>query len=225
MDCRILRHLTLKANGRLGCDDSSGYGIDLGGVALEPGWSLRATLNGGPYGHVRQSFREGRLPWPGTCEGCDLLSTGAHPNDTLDRRLELLVEPTLACSLHCACCLRKQIIAGGRDTNSMDPEVFRRFFQACIDERIAVDEVHYIGWGEPLMHGDFRALFGIAKQAAPTAQQMVTTAGNVDFRSTVGNAALDRLIVSCDGSAQAPYQQYRRGGDFETVLQLSLIHI
>ena len=219
MDCRILRHVTLKANGKLGCDDSIGYGIDLGEVALRPEWRLRNVFDSGPYRHVRDAFQAGRLPWPGTCEGCDLLSAGAPPQDTLARRLELLVEPTLACSLHCACCVRKQIIKGGRDTNSMDPAILRRFMQACVDEGIAVDQVHYIGWGEPLMHGDFRALFDIAKQAAPAAQQMVTTAGNVDFRSTVGDAPLDRLIVSCDGSAQAPYQQYRRGGDFDVVLQ------
>jgi hypothetical protein len=33
MDCRILRQITLTADGHLGCDDSVGYKIDLGHVS------------------------------------------------------------------------------------------------------------------------------------------------------------------------------------------------
>jgi molybdenum cofactor biosynthesis enzyme MoaA len=219
MDCRILRHVTLKADGHLGCDDSVGYGIDLGRVSLAARWRLRDVLEGPVYRHVRSSFLAGRVPWPGVCEGCDLLSGGAEPNDTLDRHLELLVEPTLACSLHCACCLRRQIIAGGRSTDALDPALLERLVVSCRDDGIVVDNVHYIGWGEPLMHGDFRRLFEIVKDAAPDADQMVTTAANVDFCSTVGNAALDRLVVSCDGANAAAYARYRRGGDFDTAVR------
>lgn len=219
MDCRILRHATLKADGHLGCDDSVGYGINLGHVSMAPGWRLRDVLEGPVYSHVRSAFRDGRVPWPGTCEGCDLFSAGAEPNDTLARRIELLVEPTLACNIACACCLRKQIVAKGRSTTGLDPAILARFVESARTDGITIDQVHYIGWGEPLMHGDFRALFDIVKNGAPEANQMVTTAGNVDFRSTVGDAALDRLIVSCDGSRQEPYGRYRRGGDLETVIR------
>lgn len=219
MDCRILRHVTLKSDGHLGCDDSVGYGINLGHVSMAPGWRLRDVLNGPIYTHVRNSFKENRAPWPGVCEGCDLLSSGAIPKDTLNERLELLVEPTLACTLSCACCLRRQIISKGRNTSSLDPAVLRRFLESCRSDSIAVDQVHYIGWGEPLMHGEFRELFDTVKSLAPFATQMVTTAGNVDFKSTVGNAPLDRLIVSCDGSRQVAYERYRRGGDFDTVIK------
>ena len=48
---------------------------------------------------------------------------------------------------------------------------------------------------------------------------MVTTTGNVDFRSTVGTAELDRLIVSCDGTTQESYSRYRHGGNFDTVVR------
>ena len=219
MDCRILRHVTLKADGHLGCDDSVGYGINLGHVSMASGWRLRDTLEGPVYRHVRSSFQAGRLPWPGTCEGCDLFSAGAEPNDTLDRRIELLVEPTLACNIACACCLRKQIIAKGRHTTSLDPAILERFIESARTDGITIDQVHYIGWGEPLMHGDFRSLFDVVKNGAPLANQMVTTAGNVDFRSTVGDAAVDRLIVSCDGARQEAYGRYRRGGDLETVIR------
>jgi hypothetical protein len=124
MDCRILRHVTLKANGHLGCDDSVGYGIDLGQVSLSPGWRIRDVLNGPIYQHVRSSFEAGKVPWPGVCEGCDLFSSSSRPLDTLGSRLEILVEPTLACNISCACCMRKQIISKGRSTTSLDPAIF-----------------------------------------------------------------------------------------------------
>jgi hypothetical protein len=209
----------LKSDGHICCDDSVGYGINLGHVSLAPGWRLRDVFNGPIYRHVRSSFKSGRVPWPGVCEGCDLFSDGAQPVDTLGRRIELFVEPTLACNISCACCLRKQIISKGRNTHSLDPAILSRFISSCRSENIAVDQVHYIGWGEPLLHGDFRALFDIVKEGAPSASQIVTTAGNVDFGSTVGDAALDRLVVSCDGSRQEAYERYRRGGDFETVVR------
>src|SRR5277367_2100225 len=146
MDCRILRQVTLKADGHLGCDDSVGYGINLGHVSLTPGWRLRDVLNGPVYTHVRASFKEGRVPWPGVCEGCDLFSSGAHPVDSLGRRIDLLVEPTLACNISCACCLRKQIISKGRNTSSLDPAILKQFIESCRFDNIAIDQVHYIGW-------------------------------------------------------------------------------
>jgi hypothetical protein len=219
MDCRILRHVTLKADGHLGCDDSIGYGINLGHVSLSPGWRLRDIFRGAIYRHVRSSFQAGHVPWPGTCESCDLLSDGAQPNDTLDTRIELLVEPTLACNITCACCLRRQIISKGRSTDSMDPAILDRFVNGCAVEGITIDQAHYIGWGEPLMHDDFQALYRIVKEQFPLATQMVTTAANVDFRSAVGDSALDRLVVSADGSRQEAYEKYRGGGDFKAVVK------
>ncbi len=146
MDCRILRQVTLKSDGHLGCDDSVGYGIDLGRVAPGGGWRLRDVLNGPVYSHVREVFRDGRVPWPGTCEGCDLLADGRAAEDTLDRHIDLLVEPTLACTLGCACCLRKSILRKGRTEDAMDPEVLRQFVGACVREGIALGEVNSIGW-------------------------------------------------------------------------------
>lgn len=219
MDCRILRHVTLKSDGHLGCDDSIGYNINLGHVSLDPGWKLKNVLNGPIYSHIRSSFRDGRVPWPGKCEGCDLFSEGANPQDTLNSRIELLVEPTLGCNIVCACCLRKQIIAQGRNTGSLDPAILDRFVSSCSEDKILIDQVHYIGWGEPLLHKNWRHLYDVVERHAPKATQVVTTSGNVDFDTTVGDAALDRLVVSCDGSKQEAYEQYRRQGDLTTVIK------
>ena len=62
-------------------------------------------------------------------------------------------------------------------------------------------------------------MFEVAKTGAPTANQIVTTTGNVDFCFTVGDAPLDRLVVSCDGPRQDVYERYRIGGNLETVIK------
>jgi hypothetical protein len=219
MDCRILRQITLKADGHLGCDDSVGYSIDLGHVSTNRGWKLRNILNGPIYSHIRRSFAEGKVPWPGTCERCDLFSDTTRPNDTLNHRIDLLIEPTLACELTCACCIRKSVIAKGRSTDSLDISTLDRLLVSCASDNIAVGELHYIGQGEPLMHDNFHGLFDVAKARAPGATQVVTTTGNVDFRSTVGDSSLDRLVVSCDGPRQDVYQRYRKGGHLEAVFK------
>lgn len=115
--------------------------------------------------------------------------------------------------------MRRQILSTGRTTDPLGPAIFRHLLESAHSEGITVDQIHYIGCGEPLQHGDFHTLFDIAKSTFPLANQLVTTAGNVDFRTAVGNIELDRIIVSCDGVNQRSYSRYRRGGDFETVLR------
>lgn len=218
MDCRILRQLTLKADGHLGCDDSAGYEIDLGQVVDSDGWRLRRVLDGPVYRHVRQSFARGVLPWPDVCTRCDLLSDGAPPADTLSRRLDLLIEPTLACELSCACCARHRVLSHGRDTGDLSPALVERLVRAAARERIALGQVNYAGQGEPLAHGRFPALVDPVKAHAPFASTIVTTTGNVDFRAQVGGAPLDQIVVSCDGATADSYGRYRRGGQFRRVL-------
>ena len=89
--------------------------------------------------------------------------------------------------------------------------------KACTSETLELQQVHYIGWGEPLLHPQFGALVDIVKSDFPAALQMATTAGNVCFEAAVGAAPLDNLIVSCDGARQESYEKYRRGGNFADV--------
>ncbi|SES38192.1 radical SAM protein [Rhizobium sp. NFR03] len=221
MDCRILRQITLKADGHLACDDSAGYGIDLGLVRAGGKWKLRDILDGPIYSHVRSSFQQGRPPWPTVCQGCDLLALGAAPNDILSHSFDLLVEPTLACELSCACCIRKSIIGKGRTEDGLDVEVFRRFIKSAALEKYRMNQVHYIGWGEPLLHPRFRELVDIAYESFPTTIQMATTTGNVDFRTSVGDGRFDHIVLSCDGTTPESYERYRKGGNFDVAMKFA----
>jgi hypothetical protein len=120
MDCRVLRHLMLKSDGNLACDDSAGYQINITQVSTLPIWDFKSVLTSPIYAHIRRSFAQGQVPWPGVCENCDLFSPAAAPTDSLDTRISLQIEPTLACALKCPSCNRT------RETRLRDPDRYDR---------------------------------------------------------------------------------------------------
>lgn len=220
MDCRILRMLTLKSNGQLVCDDSSGYGIVLGEVSLGIGWNILNVINGPIYAHVRRSFAEGRPPWPNVCERCHTFSDGGRPIDTLGSRIRLMVEPTLSCNLGCPSCMRKR--EGKRRTGSwdLDPDILEALVRSCAKNDIEIEEVHYLGWGEPLLYEDLGRLTKLVRKWHPHCVQELTTSGSVDDPSVLTDVDLDKLTISCDGVRQESYVQYRRGGEIGKVFRL-----
>jgi molybdenum cofactor biosynthesis enzyme MoaA len=219
MDCRILRSLTLKSDGHLCCDDSSGYGLHLGEVSAKPSWSLREVLQGPVWTHIRNSFRQGKVPWPGTCEGCDLLSPGAPPTDTFDTTIEVRIEPTLSCELRCPCCTRQHEAKRRMGSWFLDPKIFENLLKNCIRHGIDVSRIVYLGLGEPLEHPNFAELCNLATKITPNAIQELGTNGNPPFLETVRDSRLDRIIVAGDGVRQSSYEKYRIRGSVSCALQ------
>lgn len=220
MDCRILRMLTLKSNGHLVCDDSSGYGIVLGEVSTGIGWNILKVINGPVYAHVRRSFAEGRAPWPGVCERCHTFSDGGIPQDTLGHRIRLMIEPTLSCQLGCPSCQRKR--EGKQRTGEwdLDPAILEALLRSCAKNGIDLEEAHYLGWGEPLLYEGLGDLTRLVRQWHPYCVQEATTSGSIDDPSVLDDVDLDKLTVSCDGVRQESYVTYRRGGEIGKVFKL-----
>jgi organic radical activating enzyme len=219
MDCRILRSLTLKSDGHLACDDSSGYRIHLGEVSTRQAWNIKSVFEAPVWKHVRQSFADGHVPWPGACEHCDLLSPGAGPVDTLATSVEVRIEPTLACELRCPGCERMKEVVRREGEWHLNPALFERLLSSLLSFGIEVPRIVYLGLGEPLEHPDFGGLVRMASKIVPSAQQEVTTNGNQGYIESIGDAKLDRIIVSCDGLYQASYAKYRINGQVEKALQ------
>jgi hypothetical protein len=217
MDCRILRQMMVKADGNVVCDDSNGYFINLGQVSDAPGWSVSQILTGGVYAHVRRSFSEDRVPWPGICETCDLFSKNGIARDTLAHRMRIMVEPTLHCRLACPTCKRGQESRRRGGSWNLSPDLFAALLKSCAKENILVEEVQYLGWGEPLLHAEFAELTRVARALAPAAVQEVTTTGNIEWHDGLAEISLDRIVVSCDGVRQDSYGKFRRNGDLAAV--------
>lgn len=219
MHCRVLNGITLRSDGRITCDDSLGYHLQLGEAIAGRDWKIRELTRGPIYAHIRQAFAGGTLPWRGTCENCDVLSPELPVNDTLDQSITLRIEPTLQCRLNCFSCKRKQAIRRRNDDWNLRPEVLESLIRACVADALSIEKVVFLGWGDPLEHPHFAALVEIIRHSYPQARIELTTHGNVDYRATLAGTRIDELVVSVDGARQATYEKYRRGGDFKSAVR------
>lgn len=220
MDCRILRLITLKSNGHIVCDDSSGYGIILGEVSPAPNWNIRQVIEGPVYRHVRRSFQEERPPWPGICETCHTFSPGGIANDTLDSRIRVMVEPTLACNLRCPSCMRVREGKTRSGDWDLDPKIFETFLRSCAKNDIAIEEIQYLGWGEPLLYSEIGTLTRLVRKWHPDCLQEITTSGSIPDPTVMDRVDIDKLTISCDGARPESYVKYRRSGDLDQVFAL-----
>lgn len=126
------------------------------------------------------------------------------------------IEPTTACNLGCPECPSglKQFT---RETGNIDED---------LNEKI-IKELHKTLWyinfyfqGEPFIHPQF---LGLVKKAHEH-KIYTATSTNAHFISpkvadNVIKSGLDRMIISIDGTTQEVYEQYRKRGSLEKVLE------
>lgn len=126
------------------------------------------------------------------------------------------IEPTTACNLRCPEC-PSGLRAFSRPTGNLRSDFFRK----TVDE--LAPKLLYLTFyfqGEPYIHPEFLDMVNYAHRR----RIYTTTSTNGHFlndanaRRTV-ESGLDRLIISVDGATQEVYQQYRKAGNLEAVLQ------
>jgi radical SAM protein with 4Fe4S-binding SPASM domain len=130
--------------------------------------------------------------------------------------LTISFEPTTACNLRCPEC-PSGLRAFSRPTGNLKAD----FFRQTIDE-LHPDLIYLIFYfqGEPYINPNFLDMVAYARQR----RLYTITSTNGHFlndenaRRTV-ESGLDRLIISVDGTTQETYQQYRKAGQLEVVLQ------
>jgi radical SAM protein with 4Fe4S-binding SPASM domain len=125
------------------------------------------------------------------------------------------IEPTTACNLRCPEC-PSGLRAFTRPTGSLKAD----FFRQVIDElgRDATFLIFYFQ-GEPYLNPRFLEMTRYAAQRG--LYTITSTNGHFlddDKAEATVRSGLDRLIISLDGVTQEVYEQYRRGGRLETVL-------
>lgn len=130
--------------------------------------------------------------------------------------LAIAIEPTTACNLGCPECPSglKQFT---RPTGNLKEE----FYKKVIDQ--VWRETFYLTFyfqGEPYINPNFLDMVKYANQR----KMYTTTSTNAHFlteenaKKTV-ESGLDRLIISVDGTTQETYENYRKGGKLEKVLE------
>ncbi|MBE0565481.1 MAG: radical SAM protein [Krumholzibacteria bacterium] len=124
----------------------------------------------------------------------------------------MMVEPTNACDLACPLCpvgARTMTRARG----FLDPDAYR----GLLDEvRTHVRRILMIFAGEPLLHPRIGEL--IAATNAAGIHCGVGTHGNLDRMQEIVDAGVDAVLFALDGTTQATYGVYRRGGSLDTAL-------
>jgi len=126
------------------------------------------------------------------------------------------VEPTTACNLRCPECpsgLRQFT----RQTGNLKPDFFRSIIRELGDR---LTYLIFYFQGEPYINPDFLDMVGHASDRG--LYTITSTNGHflndANARRTV-TSGLDRLIISVDGTTQEVYEQYRKEGKLEVVLQ------
>lgn len=129
------------------------------------------------------------------------------------RPAKVYVEPTNACNLACATCVR----------HSWDePEGFMSWptFEAVVDGLGAGGTVAFMGLGEPLLHPRFLDMVRLAKERG-LRTEVTTNALLLDDVMATGllGAGLGQLVVSIDGANAEAFGRVRSGASLERVIE------
>src|SRR5687768_11502038 len=125
-------------------------------------------------------------------------------------------EPTTSCNLRCPEC-PSGLRSFTRPTGMLEDN----FFKSTIDQ-LSQDLLYLVFYfqGEPYLNPDFLKMVAYASSKGI----YTATSTNAHYlndenaRKTV-ESGLDRLIISIDGTTQDIYQQYRRGGKLDKVIE------
>ncbi len=126
------------------------------------------------------------------------------------------VEPTTQCNLKCPQCFTTDK-GFTRPKGMLDSETFEKILQQASPFAFYLNLYFQ---GEPFLNKDLGSFIGQAKQAkfyvAISTNAHYLSADNIN---AVIDSGLDKIIVSLDGTDAETYQQYRKGGDFDKVIE------
>jgi len=129
----------------------------------------------------------------------------------------IIIDVTNICNLQCPLCY-----TGSGKSNRAKGTMTYELFQNIIDQ-VADYALHVCmyNWGEPLLVSNINDYIAYAKskKISVTISTNLNKKINEEYAKTIIASGLDRLIISCDGCDQSTYEQYRRGGDYERVLE------
>lgn len=130
--------------------------------------------------------------------------------------ITLSIEPTTACNLRCPECP-----SGLRNFTRPTGNLKQDFFRKVIDEMSQqLVYLYFYFQGEPYINPDFLDMVAYAHHKG--IYTVSSTNGHFlnreNARKTIASG-LDRLIISLDGTTQEVYEQYRKAGQLDKVLQ------
>lgn len=144
------------------------------------------------------------------------ISNLVHNNLHKGKAFSVSIEPTTSCNLSCSECPSGNK-AFSRPTGKIDKEFFFSTIEQLKNHLVYLTLYFQ---GEPFLHPDF---FEMVKYARKN-NIYVATSTNAHFLTEKNaeltvKSGLNRLVISLDGIDNETYKTYRKGGNFNTVLQ------
>jgi radical SAM protein with 4Fe4S-binding SPASM domain len=130
--------------------------------------------------------------------------------------ISISFEPTTSCNLRCPEC-PSGLRSFTRPRGMLDQALFRRVIDQLAP---TLSYLTFYFQGEPFLHPQFLEMVQYASQKGIyTATSTNAHYLQEDTAKATVTSALDRLIISIDGTSQGAYQSYRVGGSLEKVLE------
>lgn len=132
------------------------------------------------------------------------------------RPITVSIEPTTACNLRCPEC-PSGLRSFTRPTGTLKQDFYRKVVDEMGEKMVYL---YFYFQGEPYINPEFLDMVAYANQKG--IYTVTSTNGHFlneeNARKTI-TSGLDRLIISIDGTTQEVYEQYRKAGNLDNVLQ------
>ena len=132
--------------------------------------------------------------------------------------LKLTLEPINVCNLHCPACYTGDGQTS-RERKAMPPELYKRLLDELGD---TLWQMEFCNWGEPLLNKHVHTMIRAAADRG--IGTLLNTNLSIPFSAQraeeLVRSGLTTLGVSIDGARQETYEQYRIGGNLDTVLPI-----
>lgn len=129
--------------------------------------------------------------------------------------LILMVEPTNRCNFNCPLCDR----GSGKLTRREGMMTLSDFQRILDGAGHGLKMLFLWNQGEPLINKEFPLMVRAAKQRGIFCAASTNGSLLKNKAAEVADSGLDELIVSLDGATPETFNLYRRGGDFEEILE------
>lgn len=130
--------------------------------------------------------------------------------------ITISIEPTTACNLRCPEC-PSGLRSFTRPTGNLRQDFYRKVVDSLSQKLVYL---YFYFQGEPYINPEFLNMVAYAHQKG--IYTVTSTNGHFlndeNARKTI-ESGLDRLIISIDGTTQEVYEQYRKAGHLDHVLQ------
>ena len=226
MVCRmVFDELCILANGEIVCSCGDPAGLRVYGNVHKD--KIADVFNGPQYREIRLWQLQSRPDsWcPVISSRCGGRRSRASSVDReTGRTVKLLqLEPTSYCNLNCPECPVSQFEIDEAYRKNRRGILPLKTMLNVLDQLPDLEKILFYNFGEPFLHKDAVSFLREVRTRMPDVLIHTNTNGlSLDRRLIdilAGEALLDNIVFSIDGSSQGTYSRYRVGGNFTRALQ------